>query len=191
MIDINWWKQLSAEWKNAFGRVFFHHTNEPTTEEFDQLYQAPVLRFTGPSAPYPNMDFELTDLTGISQLVNLELLVATHHQLIDIEGLNSLIKIKSLFLFNNRLESLKGIESLTILEQLYVQFNQIESLKPVESLVNLREVYIHDNHLSSLDGLTEEHSVKLTNFFSLPNNRLPQTELIRAENCLGIKCRSL
>ena len=191
MIDIKWWKQLSADWKIAFGTVFFHHSNEPTPEELDQLYNTPVLRFSGPAAPYPNMDFELMDLSGISQLDNLTLLVATHHQLTNIETLSSLIKMKNLFLFNNRIESLKGIESLTGMEQLYVQFNRIDSLKPIESLVNLKEVYIHDNNLSSLDGLTEEHSKKLTKFFCMPANSLPQKELIRVENNLGIKCRAL
>jgi hypothetical protein len=191
MIDINWWMQLSEDWKLAFETVFFHHSNEPTAEELDQLYHTPVLRFTGPKAPYPNMNFELTDLSGISQLDNLDLLVATHHQFTNIEALSSLKKMKNLFLFNNRIESLKGVESQTALEQLYVQYNRIESIKPIERLVDLKEVYIHDNNLSSLDGLTEEHSEKLTKFFCLPGNSLPQKELIRVENNLGIRCRTL
>lgn len=191
MTDILWWRQLSADWKTAFGNVFFHHPNEPTAEELFQLYQTSVLRFSGPAAPYPNMTFELSDLSGIAPLHNLELLVATHHQIINIEPLSSLKQMKSLFLFNNKIESLKGIESLTELEQLYVQFNRIESLEPIESLSNLREVYIHDNHLSSLKGLTGEHSEKLTKFFCLPGNSLPQKEIIRVENKLGIRCQEM
>ena len=191
MTDINWWRQLSADWKLAFGTVFFHHPNEPTAEELDQLYHTPVLRFTGPKALYPNMAFELSDLSGITQLDNLELLVATHHQLTNIEALSSLKKMKNLFLFNNRIESLKGIESLTALEQLYVQFNRIESLEPIDRLVNLKEVYVHDNNLSTLDGLTEEHSDKLTKLFCMPGNSLKQKEIIKVENDLGIKCRTL
>ncbi|MEO8852698.1 MAG: leucine-rich repeat domain-containing protein [Ginsengibacter sp.] len=191
MIDTNWWFQLGEDWKLSFETVFFHHPNEPTAEELDQLYQTTVLRFTGPQAPYPNMAFELSDLSGIAQLDNLEVLVATHHQFHNIESLSSLKKMKNLFLFNNRIESLKGIESLTSLEQLYVQFNKIESLKPIERLVNLKEVYVHNNNLSTLDGLTEEHSEKLTKFFCIPGNSLPQKELIRVENNLGIKCRAL
>lgn len=191
MIDLNWWKQLDKDWKIAFGTVFFHHANEPTAEELDQLYHTPVLRFSGPQAPYPNMAFGLSDLAGVPQLVNLELLVATHHQLTHIETLSSLKKMKNLFLFNNRIESLEGIESLTWLEQLYVQFNRIESLKPIEGLLNLKEVYVHDNNLSSLDGLTEGHSEKLTKLFCMPGNSLRQKELIRVENNLGIKCRTI
>ena len=191
MTDIHWWRQLSADWKSAFGTAFFHYSNEPTAEELAQLYQTTVLRFSGPAAPYPNMAFELSDLSGIAPLHNLELLVATHHQINNIEALSSLKKMKNLFLFNNKIQSLKGIESLTALEQLYVQCNRIESLEPIKSLSNLREVYIHDNHLSTLEGLTEEHSEKLTKFFCMPGNSLPQKEIIRVENNLGIRCRAL
>lgn len=191
MIDINWWKQLEADWKLAFATVFFRHPNEPTAEELVQLYNAPVLRFVGPRAPYPNMPFELTNLSGIASLHHLEVLVATHHQLVSTEELSSHKKLKSLFLFNNRIKSLKGIESLTSLEQLYAQCNQIESLRPLEKLLTLKEVYINDNNLSTLDGLTEQHSEKLTQFFCMPGNTLKQKEIIRAENQLGIKCRGL
>ena len=96
MTDILWWSQLNAGWKLAFGSVFFHHSNEPTAEEFSQLYQTPVLRFSGPAAPYPNMAFELSDLSGVAPLHNLELLVATHHQITGIEPLSSLKKMKQL-----------------------------------------------------------------------------------------------
>lgn len=168
---------------------FFYHSNEPSPEELVQLNQTSVLRFSGPAAPYPNMAFELSELSGIAALHNLELLVATHHQISNIEALSSLKKMKHLFLFNNRIQSLKGIESLTALEQLYVQFNRIESLQPIEALSNLQEVYIHNNNLSSLEGLTEEHSEKLVKFFCMPGNNLPQKELIRVENNLGIRRR--
>jgi Leucine-rich repeat (LRR) protein len=191
MIDINWWKQLEPDWKLAFATVFFRHPKEPTTEELDQLYNAPALRLAGPGAPHPNMPFELMNLSGIAPLRNLEVLVATHHQLVSTEELGSLKKLKSLFLSNNRIKSLQGIELLTSLEQLYAQFNRIESLKPLEKLLNLKEVYINDNNLSTLDGLTEEHSEKLTKFFCIPGNNLKQKEIIRVENLLGIKCRGL
>ena len=191
MIDINWWRQMNADWKLAFETVFFHHSNEPTADELDRLYHTTVLRFAGPKASYSNMAFEFSDLSGIAQLNNLEVLIATHHKLANIEALSSLKKMKNLFLLNNRIESLNGIESLTELEHLYVQFNRIESLRPLEKLVNLTEVYVHDNNLSSLEGLTEEHSEKLTKFFCMPGNNLRQKEIIRVENNWGIKCHSL
>ncbi len=103
--------------------------------------------------------------------------------------LHNLKNLKSLFLFNNNIESLHGIETLTQLEQLYVQCNQINSIKPIEQLINLKEFYINDNCIANLNGLTEEHSDKLTTFVCRPNEQLKQKEIIRAERDLGIICR--
>ncbi|MDQ3278662.1 MAG: protein phosphatase 1 regulatory subunit 42, partial [Bacteroidota bacterium] len=126
-IDIAWWRQLSQPWKNAFAEVFFNHTNEPTPDELARLYASPALRLAGPEAPFANLSFPLTDLSGVKDLVNLEVLVAIHHQLERIEELQSLPKLKALFLHNNRIRNLSGIEGLSQLEQLYLQFNEIDS----------------------------------------------------------------
>ena len=191
MIDNNWWSQLAVEWKLAFRTVFFHHSNEPTNDELAQLYHTLALRFAGPKAPYPNINFELSDLSGLSRLDNLEILVATHHHFTSTVEIRPLKKMKSLFLNNNRIQGLEGIDSMTELQQLYVQNNRLKSLKPIEQLWNLKEVYIHDNNFSTFEGLRENHSEKLTHFFCLPGNKIKQKELIRIENNIGIKCRSI
>jgi Leucine-rich repeat (LRR) protein len=191
MLDLSWWNGLEKQWKDAFSITSFRHFNTPTTSEIEQLYASPVLRLAGPRAPYPNMSFELTNLSGIAALNNLEILVVTHHQIKNISLLQSLKKLKSVFLFNNEIENLKGIEELANLEQLYVQYNKIESLKPVKALTNLKEMYINNNLLTSLDGLTEDHSEKLNMFFCKPNEGLKQKEIIYTENQLGIKCRGI
>ena len=188
---LTWWDNLEVQWRNALGITFFHHLQTPTIGELQQLLEIPVLRFAGPTAPYPNMSFELTNLSGIEQLSNLEILVATHHQLKHIRPVQSMKKLKSLFLFNNQIESLEGIEDLVNLEQLYVQFNKISSLEPLKKLTNLKEVYINNNLISSLHDLTEEHSAKLTNFYCTPNELLPQKEIIYMENQVGIKCKGV
>lgn len=190
-LDLDWWEKLESQWKLAFAETFFNHKNEPAQDELMQLYQASALRFAGPSAPYPNMSFELTDLSGIVQLINLEILVVTHHQIETITGLRSLIKLTNLFLYNNKIKSLEGIEELLKLRQLYVQANKIESILPAQKLINLAEFYVNDNCITSLNGLTEEHSEKLENFFCKPNDGLKQKEILRVERELGIRCRSL
>jgi hypothetical protein len=190
-IDAHWWQQLEPQWKQAFAETFFKHANEPASEELASLHQAPAIRFAGPSAPYPNISFELTNLSGITQLINLEILVVTHHQIEAINELKSLRGLSSLFLYNNKIKSLEGIEELLKLWQLYVQSNKIESILSVKKLINLKEFYINDNCITSLEGLTEEHADKLENFFCKPNEGLKQKELMRVERELGIRCRSL
>ena len=170
----NWWNSLEPQWKAAFIKTNLLDTTEPSDEHLAQWYHTPVLRFAGPTAPYPNMDFELTNLSGIADLVDLEILVVTHQHLETIEELQNKSKLKSLFLFNNYIKSLKGIESLTQLEQLYVQNNQLESTKEIDQLTNLKELYIHDNLISSLAGITENHADHLAMFYCTPNKNLKQ-----------------
>lgn len=182
---------MSPEWKQAFAETFFHHTNEPTPGELAQLFASQALRFAGPRAAYPNMRFELADLSGVAALTNLTVLVVIHHCVETITEVQALTHLKALFLLDNRIKSLAGIEDLLSLEQLYVQLNQIDSLKPVERLTNLKELYVHDNPLSSLEGLTEAHSEKLEGLFCKPNDTLKQKELLRVERELAIRCRSI
>ncbi|NTS39380.1 leucine-rich repeat domain-containing protein [Flavisolibacter sp. BT320] len=191
IIDAGWWRQLSQPWKNAFAEVFFTHSNEPTSEELAHLFASPALRFAGPEAPHPNMSFPLADLSGVRDLVNLQVLVVIYHELESIDALAPLTNLKAVFLHNNRIKSLRGIESHFGLEQLYLQFNEIESIREVEKLTNLRELYIHDNRLNSLEGLTEAHSDHLKRLVCLPNESLKQKELIRVERELYIRCHGL
>jgi Leucine-rich repeat (LRR) protein len=190
-IDLHWWQQLEAQWKQAFVETFLGHKDEPTQNELANLHNAPALRFAGPSAPYPNMSFELTNLSGLSQLTNLDILVVTDQQVQTIRELKSLNRLGSLFLYNNKIRSLEGIEELIKLWQLYVQSNKIESILPVKKLVNLKEFYVNDNCITSLEGLTEEHADNLEMFFCKPNEGLKQKEILRVEKELGIRCRGL
>jgi Leucine-rich repeat (LRR) protein len=187
---VNWWKQLEKQWQEAF-KVVLDHTNDPEPAEPDALYKMQTLRLAGPAAPFPNLPFELTNLSGIQNLLNLEILIITHHKIDNIEVLNHLTKLKSVFLFNNCITDLKGIETLSQLEQLYVQYNRITSIKPVKQLVHLKELYINNNLIATLDGLTEKHSENLKMFVCRPNEQLKQKEIIYVERELGIICRGL
>jgi len=189
IIPQDWWKQLEPQWMQAFRLVVTCHQNEPTVAELENIFTIPTIRLAGPTAPFPNMQFELTNLSGLRYLSNLSIVIITHHKIENIEVLSHLTNLRSLFLFNNNIKSLHGIEELTQLEQLYVQCNQIISIKPIEKLINLKELYINDNRIETLDGLTEKHSDKLTMFICRPNEQLKQKEIIRAEQELGIICR--
>ena len=191
MINLNWWQRLIPEWKSAFAETFFKHPNEPTDDELAQLFLCPVLRLVGPRAPYPNMTFELTNLSGVTALINLEILIVAYHQVTKIAEVCNLHKLKSLFINNNNISTLTGIEELIMLEQLYVQHNAVSSIKEVGALVNLKELYIHDNNISSLIGLTDAHTEKLETFYCKPNSQLKQREMLRVENQLFIRCRAL
>ncbi|MEO6732654.1 MAG: leucine-rich repeat domain-containing protein [Ferruginibacter sp.] len=186
----HWWQQLETQWKEAFAECYFKHNNEPTPMELEQLYSGPAIRLAGPSAPYPNMSFELSNLSGLVGLENLRVVVVTHQLIETITELETLPQLTSLFLFNNKITSLAGIGQLTELSQLFVQCNKLASITEVRNLVNLKELHIYDNIISSLEGLTEEHADKLERFFCKPNDQLKSKELLRIEREMGIRCLS-
>lgn len=188
---LGWWRQLEPQWRAALQLAFLGHTNVPDDEELERLWQTPALRFAGPKAPYPNLNFELTNCSGLAGMCNLEILVLTNHALETINEVADMPDLKSLFVNNNALSSLSGIESLAKLEQLYAQVNRIDSLEPLRHLTNLREVYVSFNALTTLDGLTRKHVRAMKAFFCLPNEHLTDRDVIRVERNLGIRCRSI
>ncbi|TNE59521.1 MAG: leucine-rich repeat domain-containing protein [Bacteroidetes bacterium] len=187
-----WWERLEPQWQTAFKEAVlgkYEPDDAPTDTELEQLWNTSVFRFAGPSGAYPNMSIELTNLSGIRLMEQVEILIVTHHSIASLEDLAMLRRLKSLYAYNNVIQTLSGIESLTELEQLFVQSNRIEDLQPLSQLHNLREVYANDNALRSLEGLSQLHSRKLKQFYCLPNTSLPDQEVLRVNNDFGIRCR--
>ena len=183
-----WWLQLEPQWQRVFQEAFFRHLGIPTEEELATLCSTTVLRLAGPTAPHPNTYVELTNLSGVSQLTHLQILIVVHHQLDSLKEIEPLTQINKLFVNNNAITSLEGVEKLHQLEQIYCQANKISSLKPLEKLKNLKEAYVCLNELTSLEGLTKQHSKNLKNLYCLPNEHLPQKEILRVERQLSIRC---
>ena len=186
-----WWVALSADWKKAFNQCVLGNgetTGDLNDEELRLIWQLPVVRFAGPRALYPNLSFELEDLSGLAELTHLKIAVVAHHRIRSVEPLAALDQLESLFVFDNQLKSLVGLENLKNLKQLYFQSNQITSLEPLKGLSGLTEIYACRNKLTKLDGIGSQHADTLKLFRILPNDELPQKEIIRMENKIGIRC---
>ncbi|MBC3788353.1 leucine-rich repeat domain-containing protein [Spirosoma utsteinense] len=188
---LTWWSELEPQWRAAFQAASFGHTNQPSYEDLEALWQTTVLRFAGPRAFHPNLPFELSNCSGLAGMSNLEILVLTNHHLDSIAEVAGMPNLKSLFVNNNAIQSLEALSGLTQLTQLYAQINQITSIEPLRNLTGLTEVYINFNALKTLNGLTRKHANILKSFYCLPNDQLPDRETLRVERTLGIRCRSL
>lgn len=185
-----WWKHQPPYWKTAFNEAFLGKNSDyaPLETDLQKIHSATVMRFAGPRAPYPNMRIELPNLSGLEGLKNLEILVVTHQDISDLRGIEQMTQLKSLFLFNNRITSLRGLEKMSRLEELYIQYNAITTLEPLRGLTRLDKLYCSNNELVSFEGITPAHARSLTAFYALPNPGVPQKEIIRLENRLGIRC---
>jgi Leucine-rich repeat (LRR) protein len=154
-----------------------------------ELLSLEALRFAGPRASYPNLEFELPDLSGVAELRSLRVLSITDMPIRSLRPLATLTALEDLFVQDNEIESLEGIETLTGLRALYCQGNRIESLAPIESLTKLKTLYASRNRLQRIDGLHAGHVPSLEQFFILPNDGLDPAELTRVQTRLGIQCR--
>ena len=185
------WLALEPQWQQAFNLVLNNMvgTEMPQEQQLEELSKTTIIRLVGPKAQYPNMNFELTNLSGLVHLSQLQIVVISHHQITSLENLAHAKQLKSLFVMNNQLNSLSGIEQLTDIEILYCQNNLIEDLKPLEKLINLQELSVSRNKLNNIEGITAAHEPKLDKFYVLPNEGLRDKDIMRFERELGIRCR--
>lgn len=182
-----WWDQLEDQWKKAYNEAFFNKGMvlvSPTTEELDLLLSSPALRIVGPTGSYSNLSFQLTNFSGVHRLDALETLVLTDHKVPGLEGLGHLPKLRGFFIFNNQLKSLEGLEVMTTLEELYVNANELEDLEPLAQLPALTELNCAYNKIRSIPL-----PPNLKKLYCLPNDELPDAEIIRIERQEGILCR--
>lgn len=189
-----WWKDLEMQWKFAYNEAVFGKgpTIEPPTEDELMLLLVGIdtLRFAGPFAQSPNVTTPLTNLSGLIPLYNLTYLSITDMNVTAVKELVRFTKMKHMFLYNNKISSLEGIENMRELENLYVQNNQISSLIPLKNLTKLITLYVSKNKLTSLNGIKAKHAKKLKKLYVMPNDDLPDKEIIAFQNKVGIICKT-
>lgn len=185
-----WWFRLSSPWKKAFNEAYYRRSNEEMLpdEVLHNIWNAPALRFAGPTALHPNMTFELEDLSGIAELTKVTILVVAHNAITTLDPIAHWLHLESLFVFNNRLTDINAVSRLTNLKEIYLQNNDVESLKPLEHITGLHTIYCNYTKISSLEGIGEQHADNLRRFICLPNDNLRDREIMRFEREVGIRC---
>lgn len=187
-----WWDSLEPQWKKAFNEAVLGNgpiENRPTRTEMESIHAATALRFAGPRAPYPNMSFELNNLSGLAQLAGVETLVVIFHPIRQLGDLSHMKGLTGLFVNNCQLQSLEGIEELAQLKLLYATVNEISDIRPIKKLTHLADFQFAHNKINSLKGITKKHVGNMKNFVCLPNEDLPDRDIIKVENRLGIRCK--
>ena len=187
----SWWIGLTDPWKQAFNELMLRRTTleMPDDLSLHGMFTAQTLRFTGPKAPYPSTSVELEDLSGIAGLKHVTILIVAFHRLKHLRELSEARQLSSLFVNNNQISTLEGIEHLENLRELYFNVNLVESLVPLTTLSGLHTIYCNYNRIPNLDGITAGHRGNLRNFVCLPNDLLSDTEIIRMEREIGIRCK--
>ena len=108
----------------------------------------------------PVTDLDISSLSGI---VNLEVLVLENSGISDISPLTELKELQLLGLAVNTIEDLSSLAGLKKLQHLNLSDNSIEDFSPLAGLTNLQELWIENNPATDFTPLT---ALNLTDFRS-------------------------
>ena len=99
-------------------------------------------------------DLSLSDISALSNLVNLRCLRLAGNQISDIGALSNLTGLVDLDLGVNRIEDASPVANLTNLNYLGLHDNGIADLPPLQNLTNLRGLELQDNRIEDLNPLS-------------------------------------
>ncbi len=117
------------------------------------IYKSDVDHIEGLSA----IEKGISDLSGIENLVSLELFVFKNNTVSDLSPLADLSSLEWLDFHGNLVSDLSPLSGLENLYSLNLSYNKVCDLSPIAALANLGELYLRGNlveDLTPLEGLT-------------------------------------
>ena len=107
------------------------------------------------------------DLSPLSGLVKLEVLLFGSDEIYDISALKPLVNLKSLWVWGcSNLTDISALSEMTGMLDLWIKGDSIQDLSPIANMKNLERLYMENNlvqDLSPLAGLTKLNSLLVSN----------------------------
>ncbi len=113
----------------------------------------------------------ITELKGLDNLVNLQILDLRWNKITEIKGLDNLVNLQYLNLSNNKITKIKKFKNLVNLQHLDLSFNKITEIKGLDNLVNLQKLHLYDNKITEIKGLDNLVNLKE---LDLCNNKISE-----------------
>ncbi|CAL5972220.1 Chain_A [Hexamita inflata] len=113
-------------------------------------------------------DCEITQISGIRNMVQLYQLDLSNNLIVDISELQYLVNVEILDLNYNQIVSIDSLQSLCLLKTLNLNYNQIVDCSSVRTLQNLESLSITNNYLVEIHDLR----YLALNALSLHNNKI-------------------
>lgn len=113
---------------------------------------------------------QIQDISGIENLVNLQMLNLFANQISNIDVLKNLSNLKQLYLSGNNISDISVLKNLTNLQMLnlskyYYDKSQINDISPLKNLTNLKQLYLSGYQLKDINvlkGLVNLESIDLS-----------------------------
>ena len=97
---------------------------------------------------------QITDISPLSELVNLDILNLGINNITDISLLSELVNLKQLYLGNNKIYDISPLSGLVYLGILDLNFNNITDISPLSTLVKLEELRLWGNQITDISPLS-------------------------------------
>ncbi len=186
-----WWHDLEPQWQRAFQQAcFFRKGKEtqksPADEELEHLFSMREIDACGAGVfarrnNPPDLNFQLTNVTGLRNLTNLRRIEVDYNGLIEsLEPLSMLTNLTVLWCDNNRINDLSPLAGLPNLSNLCCWNNQIDSLEPLRGNCSLRELTLglhrEGNPIQSWEPLVECRGLRRVYYGGCPTADLEQVQ---------------
>ncbi|MBQ1821541.1 MAG: leucine-rich repeat domain-containing protein [Clostridia bacterium] len=96
----------------------------------------------------------ISDISALSGLTKLEVLILSGNQISDISAVSGLTKLEKLYLGNNQISDITSLSGLTNLTYLSLSDNQISDITALSGLTKLEWLYLYDNQISDITALS-------------------------------------
>jgi len=146
---MQWWIELEPQWRRAFSEAVFFKQISPNEMPADDMilhiFELTSLQVCGnmKDAPYrnnnPDIDFQLTNLSGVKHLTNLSRIECD---------------------YNGVITSLEPLQNLHKLEVLWCDNNSIVDISPLVALPNLRDICCWSNQITDISIFTAMPQVR-------------------------------
>jgi predicted nucleic acid-binding Zn-ribbon protein/cold shock CspA family protein len=139
----NWWYSLEEQWKIAFSQAVLNRgevTNAPDEDQLRSLFKRKKIDIVGNGILFfglNQLSIKLTNVSGLSELSQIEELNISGHDLKVLSGLNHLENLSFLNCTSNQISSMDDIQYLQKLKTLIIQDNDLFTLQGIEHLHEL------------------------------------------------------
>jgi len=107
----------------------------------------------------------VSDISALSGLTNLEVLGLSNTQVSDISVLSGLTNLEVLYLYNTQVSDISALSGLTNLEELYLSYTNVSDISALSGLTNLEVLGLSNTQvsdISALSGLTNLKELDLS-----------------------------
>ncbi len=119
------------------------------------------------------------DLSALTDLSNLEVLNFNSTQVSDLSPLTELKNLKLLFLGNTKVSDLSPLAELKNLTSLFLSNTKVSDLSPLTELKNLTTLFLNGTQVSDLSPLTELKNLEVLNlsFTKISDDQVQELKL--------------